>query len=92
MGVRAAIRDFESENLNFIYNLALDQYIPITSINANYKFNDRLNLISGFEFRNSHVQGDYVIGTTDNPTEEGFAPVMPGGNHFYKKENIINLL
>lgn len=42
LGARVAIRDFQSENLNFIYNIALNQYIPITSINANYKFNDKV--------------------------------------------------
>ncbi|MFN5421647.1 MAG: TonB-dependent receptor domain-containing protein, partial [bacterium] len=42
LGLRAAIRDFQSENLNYIYNIALADYIPITSINANYKFNDQV--------------------------------------------------
>lgn len=42
LGGRVAIRNFESENLNYIYNIALDQYIPITSINANYKFSDKV--------------------------------------------------
>ena len=41
-GLRSAIRDFQSENLNFIYNVALGDYIPIYSINANYKFNDKV--------------------------------------------------
>ena len=42
LGLRAAIRDFQSENLNFIYNIDLDDFIPINSINANYKFNDKV--------------------------------------------------
>ena len=42
LGLRAAIRDFQSENLNYIFNFALADYIPITSINANYKFNDKV--------------------------------------------------
>lgn len=42
LGLRAAIRDFQSENLNYIFNFALAEYIPITSINANYKFNDKV--------------------------------------------------
>jgi outer membrane receptor protein involved in Fe transport len=42
LGVRAAIRDFQSENLNYIYNFAFDDFIPIASINANYKFNDKV--------------------------------------------------
>lgn len=36
MGARAAVRDFQSENLNYINGL------PVFSINANYKFNDRV--------------------------------------------------
>ncbi len=47
LGLRAAIRDFQSENLNYIYNIALNQYIPITSINANYKFNDKVFAVYG---------------------------------------------
>ena len=42
LGARVAIRDFQSENLNYIYNIAFGDYIPITSINANYKFNDKV--------------------------------------------------
>jgi outer membrane receptor protein involved in Fe transport len=42
LGLRAAIRDFQSENLNFIYNIDLDDFIPINSINAKYKFNDKV--------------------------------------------------
>ncbi len=47
LGFRAAIRDFQSENLNYIYNIALNQFIPITSINANYKFNDKVFAVYG---------------------------------------------
>jgi ferric enterobactin receptor len=47
LGFRAAIRDFQSENLNYIYNIALNQYIPITAINANYKFNDKVFAVYG---------------------------------------------
>lgn len=42
LGARIAIRDFQSENLNYIYSWVLNQYIPITAINANYKFNDKV--------------------------------------------------
>lgn len=47
LGFRAAIRDFQSENLNYIYNIALNQFIPITSINANYKYNDKVFAVYG---------------------------------------------
>lgn len=36
LGTRAALRDFQSENLNYING------IPVFSLNANYKFNDRV--------------------------------------------------
>jgi len=42
LGVRAAIRDVQSENLNYIYSFTLDQFIPIVAINANYKYTDRV--------------------------------------------------
>lgn len=42
LGVRAAIRDVQSENLNYIYSFALNDFIPIVAINANYKYNDRV--------------------------------------------------
>lgn len=57
-----------------------------TELLANYEISERLNLFSGIEFRNSHIQGDYVVGTTNTPSEEGFSSHMPGGNHFYKRE------
>jgi outer membrane receptor protein involved in Fe transport len=41
-GLRAAIRDVRSNNLNYLYDYFLDDYVPIVSINANYKFNDRV--------------------------------------------------
>lgn len=42
LGVRAAIRDVQSENLNYVYDEFTGGYIPIVAINANYKFIDRV--------------------------------------------------
>jgi len=42
MGARAAIRDFQSKNLNYIYNFLTDMYMPIFALNANYKYNDKV--------------------------------------------------
>jgi outer membrane receptor protein involved in Fe transport len=42
MGARAAIRDFQSKNLNYIYDFLTDMYMPIFALNANYKYNDKV--------------------------------------------------
>lgn len=42
LGFRAAIRDFESKNLNYIYDYVSNTYVPIVSLNANYKYNDKV--------------------------------------------------
>jgi len=42
MGLRAAVRDVKSENLNYIYSFILAQFIPIAQINANYKYDDQV--------------------------------------------------
>jgi len=42
MGARAAIRDFQSKNLNYIYDFLTDTYMPIFALNANYKYNDKV--------------------------------------------------
>jgi hypothetical protein len=34
-GFRAAVRDFESKNLNYIYDFLLNDYMPVFSLNAN---------------------------------------------------------
>lgn len=41
-GVRAAIRDVQSENLNYIIDPISGDLIPVVVINANYKYNDRV--------------------------------------------------
>ncbi|WP_336514035.1 outer membrane beta-barrel family protein [Pollutibacter soli] len=42
LGVRAAVRDVQSENLNYIYDPVSGDYIPVVVINANYKYIDRV--------------------------------------------------
>lgn len=41
-GVRAAIRNVTSENLNFIQNSVTGEMIPIVSVNAKYKYVDQV--------------------------------------------------
>lgn len=47
LGFRAAIRDFESKNLNYLYDFLVDSYLPVFSLNANYKYNDRVLAMYG---------------------------------------------
>jgi outer membrane receptor protein involved in Fe transport len=81
LGLRAAIRDFQSENLNFIYNLALNQYIPITSINANYKFNDKVFAGYGTYSNTLGKKTNYQLGLRiENSTYTG--TLLTNGNTF----------
>lgn len=43
----------------------------------------KLNMISGFEYRRSHIQGSYIVGDEKNPEENATVVNVPGGNHFY---------
>ncbi len=42
VGVRAAIRNVQSENLNYIQNPITGELVPFAAINANYKYEDRV--------------------------------------------------
>jgi len=91
LGARAAIRDFQSKNLNYIFNFALGDYIPITSINANYKFNDKvfagyatysgvigkkLNFQAGMRIESSTYSG-VLLDSLDQPTDKAFSNSYP---------------
>ncbi|MEY4628245.1 MAG: hypothetical protein RLZZ595_571 [Bacteroidota bacterium] len=81
LGVRAAIRDFESKNLNFIYNYAIGDYIPITSINANYKFNDKVFAAYGTYANTIGKKTNYQIGLrVENSKYTG--TLLTNGNTF----------
>lgn len=41
-GLRAGIRDYRSENNNFVYSYALKDYVSMPSLNSKYKFNDQV--------------------------------------------------
>ena len=41
-GVRAAVRDVHSENLNYIQNPVTGDLVPVAAINANYEYQDRV--------------------------------------------------
>ncbi|MEY3178660.1 MAG: hypothetical protein RJB42_901 [Bacteroidota bacterium] len=81
LGLRGAIRDFQSENLNYIYNFALNQYIPITSINANYKFNDKVFAVYGTYANTIGKKTNYQLGLrVESSTYTG--TLLTNGNTF----------
>ncbi|MDF1698849.1 MAG: TonB-dependent receptor [Saprospiraceae bacterium] len=49
---------------------------------VNYHGLDGLNLVSGLEFRNSTVQGDYIKSNVPDPHLVGQSFSIPGGNKF----------
>lgn len=42
MGLRGAIRNYNSKNLNYIFNKASNDYEPIPAFNSEYKFKDQV--------------------------------------------------
>jgi len=45
-----------------------------------------LTVVSGIEFRNSLIQGDYIRSNEAIPSETGTPPTVPGGNNFEKND------
>ena len=41
-GLRGAIRNYNSTNLNYIFNKSINNYIPIPAFNSEYKFKDEV--------------------------------------------------
>ncbi len=41
-GLRAAVRDYSSENLNFIFDNNAGKFVSLTTLNSRYKFNDQV--------------------------------------------------
>ncbi len=46
----------------------------------------RFNLISGAEFRVSHIQGNYLYGYSEEPEETAIPETFEGGNHFFSRD------
>jgi outer membrane receptor protein involved in Fe transport len=42
LGVRAAIRDVQNENLNYIQNAITGELVPIAAVNANFKYTEKV--------------------------------------------------
>ena len=51
-----------------------------------YAPSERLNLVSGVELRNGHIQGEYVVSAASHPAETGGAGSLAGGNHFEHRD------
>lgn len=84
LGGRVAIRDFQSENLNYIFNIALGDYIPITSINANYKFNDKVYAAYGTYSNVIGKKTNYQLGLrAESSVYKG--TLLTNGNSFGNK-------
>ena len=84
LGARVAIRDFQSENLNYIFNIAFGDYIPITSINANYKFNDKVYAVYGTYSNVIGKKTNYQLGVrAESSVYKG--TLLTNGNSFGNK-------
>ncbi len=57
-----------------------------SEIRLEYNPNENFNLITGAEFRVSHIQGAYLYGDTENPEETAFINNAKGGNHFSSRD------
>ena len=53
-----------------------------SEIRLEYNPNENFNLVSGIEFRLSHIQGEYLYGNKANPEETAYLSNILGGNHF----------
>lgn len=62
-----------------------------SELKISYDFSENVNLISGFEYRNSYIQGTYVESSSEDPSETGFprdkaGTGLPGGNHYDNRD------
>ncbi len=62
-----------------------------TELKLIYTPNDKLSLITGLEYRDSHIQGTYVKSGSEVPEETGFprdkaGTGLPGGNHYNNRD------
>lgn len=57
-----------------------------SELSINYEISGKINLISGAEYRHSHIQGQYLVSETTKPEETGIPEILPGGNHFFSND------
>ncbi|MCF6366760.1 MAG: TonB-dependent receptor [Bacteroidales bacterium] len=57
-----------------------------SELRLEYTPHDNFNLITGIEFRVSHIQGAYLFGETENPEETAYLDNSKGGNHYFSRD------
>ncbi len=57
-----------------------------SELRIQYNISESFNLITGIEFRVSHIQGAYLHGKTRNPEETAVINNAKGGNHFFSRD------
>jgi len=57
-----------------------------SEIRLEYNPVKNFNLITGSEFRVSHIQGAYLYGETANPEETAYIDDAKGGNHYFSRD------
>jgi outer membrane receptor for ferrienterochelin and colicins len=51
-----------------------------------YQHSDKFNAVGGLEYRQSYIQGDYLVGSNEFVEETAFPKPVEGGNHFYSTD------
>ena len=57
-----------------------------TELRIVYNSFRKLNIVTGLEYRSSHIQGTYVVSMEENPEETSSALGIDGGNHFFSRD------
>lgn len=57
-----------------------------SEIKLDFNPSDNFNIVAGFEFRVSLIQGKYLFGEMDNPAETAYISDTKGGNHFFSRD------
>lgn len=104
-GIRAAIRNYESLNNNFIFNTALDEYVFLPASSNNYKFidqvyagyavisdqlNSKLGFQAGLRMESSFYEGELIESEKKFDNKFPFS-LFPSGAVSYKLNDKDNL-
>ncbi|NOZ36186.1 MAG: TonB-dependent receptor [Chlorobi bacterium] len=57
-----------------------------SELRIQYNPTENFNIITGAEFRVSHIQGAYLYGETEDPEETAVINNSKGGNHFFSRD------